>query len=171
MSDPGNGPAEKPATSSRMSRFGFIKPRIYPPVWLLFAFAAMYSLNRWVPLLEINAAMTSWPSWALLAPGFLLVIIPAVSFRRAKTGVKPFSKSTKLITTGLYRFSRNPIYLGMALALAGAAIKLGSLGAWIPVPLFVWIIQRQFIRNEEIFLTGIYGDEYREYMTKVRRWI
>jgi protein-S-isoprenylcysteine O-methyltransferase Ste14 len=62
------------------------------------------------------------------------------------------------------------MYLGMALVLAGLAIKMGSLGSWLPVPVFVAIIQHQFIRNEEIFLTAIYGDEYRQFCQKVRRW-
>jgi protein-S-isoprenylcysteine O-methyltransferase Ste14 len=63
------------------------------------------------------------------------------------------------------------MYLGMALILAGGALKLGSLGAWIPVPVFMAIIQNQFIRNEEIFLTAIYGDEFKQYCQHVRRWI
>ncbi len=63
------------------------------------------------------------------------------------------------------------MYLRMAVLLAGIALKLGSLGAWIPVPAFIAIVQHQFIRNEEIFLTAIYGDAFRAYREKVRRWL
>jgi protein-S-isoprenylcysteine O-methyltransferase Ste14 len=63
------------------------------------------------------------------------------------------------------------MYLGMALILGGIAIRMGSAAAWLPVIFFVFIIQRQFVRNEEIFLTAIYGDDFREYCQKVRPWI
>lgn len=157
--------------SSRMSRFGFKKPRIFPPVWLTFALIAMLALDQWLPLVQLTPELRSIYSMLLLLPGLAMVLIAANGFRRVNTGVAPFSKSTTLVTTGLYRFTRNPMYLGMVLFLAGAGLKLGSLGCWIPVPLFIAIIQVQFIRNEELFLTGIYGDEYRAYQRKVRRWI
>ncbi len=98
-------------------------------------------------------------------------MIASNGFRRAKTGIVPFSKSTTLVTTGIYRYTRNPMYLGMVVFLAGLAVKLGSLGAWIPIPAFIAIVQQQFIRNEEIFLTAIYGDAFRIYQEKVRRWL
>lgn len=63
------------------------------------------------------------------------------------------------------------MYLRMAVFLAGMALKLGSLGAWIPIPVCMAILQHQFIRNEEIFLTAIYGDDFRAYQEKVRRWL
>jgi len=147
------------------------KPRIVPVAWLLIAATAMVFLNFKLPLVELTPGLSGVPIWLLLGPGSILLIWSAHKFAKAGTGVMPFSESTKLITTGIYRFTRNPMYLGMALFLAGGALKLGSLGAWIPVPLFIWVIDHQFIRNEEIFLTGIYGDEYRDYLKKVRRWI
>ncbi|MGH8034486.1 MAG: methyltransferase family protein [Lysobacterales bacterium] len=159
------------APDPRMTSFGFRKPRIFPPIWLIIAIAAMYALNRWLPLAQLNTPMTSWSSWLLFAPGLAIDFIAVGGFRRAKTGAIPFSESTALVTTGLYRFTRNPMYLGMALILAGVALKMGSLGAWISMPLFVWVIHRQFILNEEIFLAAIYGDEYRQYCQRVRRWI
>ncbi len=162
---------QEPKSSSRMSRFGFKKPRIFPPVWLLFSAIAMYVLHRWLPLIRFYEPLPSGWAYLLVAPGLILVLIAAKGFKKAKTGVVPFSKSTALVTEGIYRYTRNPMYLGMALVLAGLAIKLGSLGAWLPIPAFVAIIQRQFIRNEEIFLTAIYGDEFRQFCQKVRRWL
>lgn len=170
MTEANNNTAEQRDESSRMSRFGFKKPRIFPPVWLLLCAVAMFALDRWLPLVQFYPSLP-WPAWFLMAPGLLLVLVAANLFKRAETGVVPFSKSTTLVTSGIYRITRNPMYLGMALVLAGAAIKIGSLSAWLPVIFFVFIIQRQFIRNEEIFLTAIYGDEYRRFCKKVRRWL
>jgi len=154
-----------------MSRFGFKKPRIYPPIWFLIVLLAMFALNRWLPLLELNQPMTSWLSWLLFVPGFAIILNPVRAFKRVNTGAIPFSQSTHLVTTGMYRFTRNPMYLGMALILAATALKMGSLGGWIPIPLFIAVIHHQFVRNEEIFLTAIYGDDYRNYCKRVRRWI
>lgn len=159
----------QPAT--RMSRFGFKKPRIFPPVWLAFALIAMLALDRWLPLAQLTPWFTSGFAWLLLLPGLAITFVASNGFRRAKTGIVPFSKSTTLVTDGVYRYTRNPMYLGMVVFLAGLAVKLGSLGAWIPIPVFIAIVQRQFIRNEEIFLAAIYGDAFRSYQEKVRRWL
>ena len=159
----------QPAT--RMSRFGFKKPRIFPPIWLAFSLMVMLALDRWLPLAQLTPSFSSGFAWLLLLPGLAITLIASDGFRRAKTGIVPFSKSTTLVTTGIYRYTRNPMYLGMVVFLAGLAVKLGSLGSWIPLPLFVMILQRQFIRNEEIFLTAIYGDAFRTYQGKVRRWL
>ncbi len=147
------------------------KPRIYPPVWVLISALAMAALHHWLPLYHFAWVPETWTVWLLMAPGMLIMLIAAVAFGRARTGIIPFSESTQLLTGGLYRFTRNPMYLGMALALAGAAVALGSLSAWIPVPLFVWVIQKEFIVREEAFLEDIYGEAYRQYCQRVRRWL
>ena len=169
MSEPNRQQEGQSAT--RMSRFGFKKPRILPPVWLAFAIISMLALDRWLPLAQLTPWFSSGFSWLLLLPGLAITLVATGGFKRAKTGIVPFSKSTALVTDGIYRFTRNPMYLGMAMLLAGLALKLGSLGAWIPIPVFIAIVQRQFIRNEEIFLAAIYGDAYRAYQEKVRRWL
>ena len=161
---------EKPGPSGT-SGVGFSKPRIFPPIWLAIAFIAMAALDRWLPLAHVFTGGASLPAWLVMAAGLAVVLIAANGFRRARTGIVPFSESTSLVTSGIYRYTRNPMYLGMVLILAGLAIKLGSLSAWIPIPVFVIVIQRQFIRNEELFLSGIYGDEFLEYKRRVRRWI
>lgn len=157
--------------SSRMSRFGFKKPRIFPPVWLLLCAFALVALDRWLPLLQLYPSLPGWSGWLVVIPGLVLIILALRRFKRADTGAIPFSKSTALVTDSIFRFTRNPMYLGMTLILAGTALRLGSLSAWLPVIFFVFIIQRQFVRNEEIFLTAIYGDEFRQYCRKVRPWL
>jgi protein-S-isoprenylcysteine O-methyltransferase Ste14 len=171
MANDNNAAPENTDKDPRMSRFGFRKPRIFPPIWLVICAFAMFALDRWLPLVQLYPRLDGASTWLLIGPGLVLILVAFNLFKRADTGVVPFSKSTALVTGGIYRFTRNPMYLGMALILAGGALKLGSLGAWIPVPVFMAIIQNQFIKNEEIFLTAIYGEEFKQYCQRVRRWI
>jgi protein-S-isoprenylcysteine O-methyltransferase Ste14 len=76
-----------------------------------------------------------------------------------------------LITYGLYRFTRNPMYLGLMLIVLGVAILQGSLAAFLPLPVFAWILQTRFVRGEERFLESLFGAEYLDYKSTVRRWI
>jgi protein-S-isoprenylcysteine O-methyltransferase Ste14 len=75
------------------------------------------------------------------------------------------------VTTGWFRFTRNPMYLGMVIMALGAGLALGSLGALLPLPVFVAIIQTQFIRGEERMLTEIFGQQYTDYRARVRPWL
>ena len=147
------------------------KPKIYPPVWLVLSMLTMYALHRWLPLMVLNIPWSSIITASLLAIGLTIILWASAGFNRVKTGIVPFSESTRLITTGLYRYTRNPMYLGMVLILSGFACSLGTLAAWIPIPVFITIIQLRFILNEERFLTDIYGDEYLQYVKQVRRWL
>lgn len=113
----------------------------------------------------------NWAGLALIIPGLVITLHSGASFLKAGTGLLPFSEATTLVTGGLYRITRNPMYLGMAGLLTGLAILLGSLGAFVPVVAFIWIIDHQFIRNEERFLLDAFGAQYHDYMRKVRRWI
>jgi protein-S-isoprenylcysteine O-methyltransferase Ste14 len=149
----------------------FRKPKIYPMAWLVLAAMAIYALDRWFPILQIMGPPIHWIGLLFAVPGVLILLQAGRAFIRAKTGLLPFSESTTLVTGGLYRFTRNPMYLGMVLFLLGLALFSGSLSSLIPVGLFTWIIDRQFIRNEEIFLTEIFGVEYLDYKKRVRRWI
>jgi protein-S-isoprenylcysteine O-methyltransferase Ste14 len=147
------------------------KPRLYPLAWLLIALFAIFALDRWLPLTELIPAPFHWLGMIFIIPGVLILLYSGASFIKAKSGLLPFSEATTLVTGGLYRYTRNPMYLGMVLFLLGVALYLGSLSVLIPVAAFGWIIDRQFIKNEEIFLAGIFGDEFKEYKKRVRRWV
>lgn len=147
------------------------QPRGYPLAWLALALIAMICLNRWLPMIQVIPAPYHWTGLVLTVPGLALVLHSGAAFLKAKTGLLPFSEATRLVTDGLYRFTRNPMYLGMLSFLAGLAVFLGSVSALVPVVLFAWIIDRQFIRNEEKFLAELFGAEYREYRQRVRRWL
>ncbi len=91
--------------------------------------------------------------------------------KKEKTTVKPFEKPAVLIQSGPFNFSRNPMYLGMALLLFGFDIILGSLMSFIGLILFVFIIESFFIPDEEKILLSQFGEEYEAYKKKVRKWI
>jgi protein-S-isoprenylcysteine O-methyltransferase Ste14 len=92
-------------------------------------------------------------------------------FKVADTGLEPFSEATVLVTGGFFRVTRNPMYMGMFLMLAGVAILMGSVGAVLPVPVFVLIIRNNFVLAEERFMESVFGQPYLDYKSKVRRWI
>ena len=83
----------------------------------------------------------------------------------------PFKNVTSLVTGGVYRVTRNPMYLGMALVLLGTAITVGAFSALFVPPIFMAIIELRFIRPEEEMLAGIFGEDFAIYCKNVRRWI
>jgi protein-S-isoprenylcysteine O-methyltransferase Ste14 len=145
--------------------------RVLPPVWLLLAMVASYALDRWWPIVRLVQAPWKYLGCVPLVLGALMSITAAAAFRRAATPVVPFEPSTSLVTGGWFRLTRNPMYLGLSLVLFGVALIDGSLGAFLPLPLFVGILHFRFIRGEEAFLEGIFGEQYRRYRASVRRWI
>jgi protein-S-isoprenylcysteine O-methyltransferase Ste14 len=93
------------------------------------------------------------------------------AFAGAGTPVSPYSASTTLVTTGPYRISRNPAYLGMALVYAGIAVSTEALWALAPLPAVLAVIDRGVIAREERYLERRLGDEYRRYTQRTRRWL
>ena len=91
-------------------------------------------------------------------------------FKRAGTGIEPFDDATTLVRAGFYRYSRNPMYLGMFLMLSGVAFLMGSVGASLPVLAFAIIIRNNFVLGEERFLEASFGQQYIDYKSEVRRW-
>jgi len=147
------------------------KRRVLPPVWLLIALLASLALDRWLPLVELLVSPWSYLGLLPLLAGLVMTSTSAQAFRKAGTAVVPFEQSTSLVLDGWYRVTRNPMYLGLVLILTGVALFLGSMGALLPLPVFIAILHFRFIVGEEQFLDGIFGEPYRAYRTRVRRWI
>src|SRR5258706_9980449 len=146
------------------------KRRLYPPVYFLFAIIATVLLHVGLPLFR----WLHWP-WnvigvAPLALGVAMAVIGAGQFKRAGTNIKPFTESSTLVTDGVFRYSRNPMYVGMILALLGIAVLLGSVTPLIVIPLFAWLIAVRFVAVEERLMTAQFGTEYLTYQARVRRW-
>jgi protein-S-isoprenylcysteine O-methyltransferase Ste14 len=93
------------------------------------------------------------------------------ALRKAKTTVKPFEESSALVTSGVYRISRHPMYFGFVLILMGLAVMLGSLMPFLVIPVFAILIDTVFIRVEERMLEDKFGRAWLDYQRRVRRWI
>jgi protein-S-isoprenylcysteine O-methyltransferase Ste14 len=145
--------------------------RIIPPLWLLLALLAAAALHRWLPIAHVLQPPVTRLGLAFLVAGVALAFSGVGAFHRARTPIIPFERSTTLVTAGVYRFTRNPMYLGLVLILSGTALLLGSIGAFVPLPLFIWIIHAGYIRAEERFLEEIFGSEYVQYKSAVHRWL
>jgi protein-S-isoprenylcysteine O-methyltransferase Ste14 len=107
----------------------------------------------------------------LIITGIVIVFMANSILLKKKTSVMPFEVPTVLITTGPFRFSRNPIYLGMTFILFGAAAIPGTLSPFIFPIIFVFIVNKSFIPVEERTLEKLFGEKYLAYKNKVRRWI
>jgi protein-S-isoprenylcysteine O-methyltransferase Ste14 len=108
---------------------------------------------------------------ALIVAGLALALVAARHFKQSGTPLKPFSRSTALVTAGPYRFTRNPMYLGLAVVLVGVALALESLTPFFVIPVFVAIITAAFIVPEEAMLKERFGDAYTDFQGRVRRWL
>lgn len=145
--------------------------RPLPPVYLLAALGTMGLLHLGLPIAQW---VQGW--WRLL--GALPILFGAGSnlvgdrqFERHGTTIKPFARPRALVVDGVFRFSRNPMYLGMVSVLLGAAVALGSVGPLLVPPVFAAVITRQFIVPEERALRARFGDQYVAYAARGRRWL
>lgn len=147
-----------------------MKFRMIPPLWLALSMLAMWALDHYVPLIEVFSANASLLGLVPVVGGVLLAAVSAWEFRKAGTPVRPFEESTALVTSGPFSKTRNPMYFGMVLVLAGIALLLGSFSPWLVLPMFVYIIQTRFIRNEEAALAQKFPAQFERYRKSVRRW-
>ena len=147
------------------------KRRILPPVYFAVAITVMVALDRYLPLVDLIEPPLTYLGWLLFFLAIAAALAVAAQFRRAGTTIKPFEDSTALVTDGLFAHSRNPIYVAMVVGLFGIFLALGSLSPLVMIPPFVYIIQTRFIAVEEHMLEAAFGDAYRDYTKRVRRWI
>jgi len=139
----------------------------YPPVWLLLFIAGAWGIARlWAPWGGAAPA-----GWVLIAAGVALSVWAALSFRRVRTTIVPYQPPSALVTTGPYRFSRNPIYVADLMILAGAALVLGAPLALVLMVPFHQVLLRLFILPEEAVLRRELGQPYLDFQARVRRWI
>ena len=157
-----------PQSSIGRDTAGVIAP---PPLVYLGGLAAGFALTSALPATPLPPAFR-WPvGGALVAIGGTLMGSFVRAFGRAGTPVSPYSGSTALVTSGPYRISRNPAYLGMALLYAGIAVSAEALWALAPLPAVLAVIDRGVIAREERYLDRRLGDEYRRYKQRTRRWL
>lgn len=145
-----------------------------PPLALAAAFAGAIALaSAYAPLLRLPIPGHRLAAASLAVAGLAIAVAGVVQFRRARTTVNPTSpeRTSVVVTTGLYRWSRNPMYLGMALILLGAAAWTSTLAGYLLVAGFCAYLTRFQIVPEERSLVASFGPEYGRYMKSVRRWV
>jgi protein-S-isoprenylcysteine O-methyltransferase Ste14 len=145
--------------------------RLLPPTYFVASLVLMAALALLLPI----APLLSWPWRAAglvpIAAGVWLNLAADRAFKQRGTTVKPFERSSALVTDGPFRASRNPMYLGMVLILVGAVMLLGALSPFLVVAAFTGVIATRFIPAEERMLGETFGDAWTAYRKRTRRWI
>ena len=145
--------------------------KIPPPVLVLILVSSNYFSSKKIDLIHLpNQDLISI---IILLIGILILINPIFKFIKSKTTIDPikFKKVNKLIISGIYKYSRNPMYLGLLMIVISTSIFfLNIFSITTPLLFYCWINRFQ-IKREEIFLTEKFGEEYMSYKTKTRRWI
>jgi protein-S-isoprenylcysteine O-methyltransferase Ste14 len=147
--------------------------RFPPPLIYLGFLVAGIVIGRALALpgFGLGSTVATAFGWGLVLVGLVVNFSSAGMFRRSGTAIIPFKPASRLVTSGIYRWTRNPMYLGMALLYAGIAVLFESILALILLTVVIAIIDSQVIAREEAYLGRQFGDEYRAYKARVRRWI
>lgn len=143
-----------------------------PPIWLAaFIAIAWLQSTHFTMGLNFGTGFADLLGGLLIGGGMLLMLMALVEFRRHKTTIIPRRDSSAFVQTGIYKRSRNPIYLGDAMILAGLILRWDAVLSLPLVPIFVWVIEKRFITGEEKHLRRTYRAQYASYLNRVRRWI
>jgi protein-S-isoprenylcysteine O-methyltransferase Ste14 len=145
--------------------------RVPPPAFYLAGLTAGLMAERVAPLTLPSGAPATAAAAIAIGTGTGFVTSSVLHFKRAGTSVAPNSPTTALVTTGPYRISRNPIYLGFTLVAAGIAMAARSGWTLLLVPMVVGAIDRLVITREQRDLAARYGQEYQRYRARTRRWL
>jgi protein-S-isoprenylcysteine O-methyltransferase Ste14 len=143
-----------------------------PPVWL-----ALFILLAWLPSAYFTLGLSFGGAWAdllgglLVGGGILMMVLAVVEFRKHATTLHPHGTPDRLIQSGIFSRTRNPIYVGDALVLAGLILRFDAVLALPLLPIFVWLIEQRFILPEEDRLRRLFRMDFARYESKVRRWV
>lgn len=143
-----------------------------PPVWLAGCLVLAWAQKTWLPSgLDLGEGWPGFLGGLLVGGGVILIALAAIEIRRHRTTIIPHQEASSLVTSGIYRRSRNPIYLGDALILAGMIVYWEAVIALALVPIFVWIIEMRFIVPEEDHLRRKFRMDFARYCQNTRRWV
>lgn len=148
-----------------------ISPMVHPPVVALMFIVIAYFLGRFLPLPFIAPMILRNIGLLMTFVGFLLGIGAFVEFRKARTTLDPHGSAKQLVTSGIYRFTRNPIYLGFLLMVIGLPLNSGLYWGVAMAPFYIVTMNRLVIEREEMYLGKKFKDAYSGYSSRVRRWI
>ena len=147
-----------------------MKKIIYPPFLTLFGLISQTFLDAYLPVVQA-IVFPLWTGSVVVVLGLSIIVYTISLFKRQQTDVMPDGNPSILITHGIYKITRNPIYLGMTLILLGSAFLFGTLSTFFIPPLFMATVDLIWIRFEEKNLESIFGNRYTTYKESVRKWI
>lgn len=143
-----------------------------PPVWLAGALAVAYWIGTHKPLgLSFGGAWAGLPGGLLVGGGVILLVLAIIEMRKWRTTIIPHQEASKLVTSGIFKRTRNPIYLGDVMILAGMILYWDAPLALPLLPILVWLLERRFIIPEENRLRRMFRQDFFRYTQKTRRWI
>ena len=143
-----------------------------PPAWLLLAVVMTWWISDLQPMaLAIGGPVLDFAGGLLVGAGIVLMLLAFAEMQKRRTTVIPHLEASNLVTTGIFKRSRNPIYLGDTLILAGLALRWDAPAALILVPLFMGTITQRFIIPEEDRLRRKFRADFARYCEKTRRWV
>ena len=142
-----------------------------PPLIYLLFLGVAWVLHGLLPLAVPRNLWIHYFGWGLIDAGLLLMLWAGLLMLGRRTTVNPYGRPRRLLEEGPFRFSRNPIYLADTLVYSGVALLWGSLWPWLLLPAVICVMQRAVIRHEESLLAQLFGEDYRSYCARVRRWL
>ena len=147
--------------------------KVPPVAQVIVTAAAMAGVSKVAPALKFSLKGSAALAMGLGAIGLGSAILGVTQFKKAQTTPNPkeIDKATSLVTSGIYQYTRNPMYLGLVLMLLGWALYLSHFLTFILIPLFMMYITRFQIQPEERMMTQKFGQNYQAYLQKVRCWI
>ena len=146
---------------------------VHPPIIAAGCLLAAFALHSFFPGMRLPFSFPGHQviGALVIVTGLLLSSLGIRHFRRHQTTVEPFGTPTALVATGPYRFTRNPMYLGIVTTLLGIALVVATVPFLLAPLAFFVIINATQIPREEAKLTALFGDEYTNYRRRVRRWL
>ena len=150
-----------------------MKLKIPPAITLLVHIGLVWTIDHYISFLGIAFPGQRVGASLLFVAGCIIALLSVFTMFRLKTTVDPVfpDKASRLITTGIFSISRNPIYLAMWLMLLSWVVWLGNPLGVVPLATFIWHLSRFQIRAEEQALTRKFGKQFEAYRKRVRRWI
>ena len=145
--------------------------KLPPPLIAMVAIGGGWSADSLLPLPIAAGDELRWGGIVIVALAFLLALAALIQFLIAKTHVEPWRPTSTIIRGGLFRMSRNPIYLAFCIAALGAGLIINSWWGVVAAPLLGCLLQYLVIRREEAYLANKFGDEYLAYKRNTRRWL
>jgi protein-S-isoprenylcysteine O-methyltransferase Ste14 len=150
-----------------------LKLKIPPVVVFLICIGLMWAIHQFIPNQGVLFEAGKFIGIGLMILGGSIGVLAIIEFARRSTTVNPHKpeNSKELVTTGVYQYSRNPMYLGLLIALLSPVFYWGNAVTLLVLPLFAWYINKFQIKPEEDIMQQKFGDEFLKYKKEIRRWI